>query len=1039
MNAMKQSLLERAPRLLATVLLCGLTSATRAMARGNPIAMPVRVWGYGNSNYYQGEPGELDLSSSFMPTTPGGTDGDLYLIGTKSGTGTFYTANPGNQMALMEPGKSYSLGVDAFSVTSVTFCISPPPGYTVEINGVNRGSYTVSVSSPWSYSNTFTIRLLGPMNSMTGRAGAASSFTNGRVHWRAALGSLRNGRSAGSLAIVDAGRDPTWSSVYTPASLQYETPSAEVTVYRSSGNIRQILANEACVDVVTTNSTTYHLDFYSVDQVSGSGFPHTFTGQPYVKYTVTQDGSGNKLKITSETRSITSATDTTTGVARTAVTTLERTGTWPAFTWTMNDWNDSGQTQLVEDYRTWSANGSNAHAETTTVLKPGDSTNATYATKAYTHYDWGEELTNETNGSAGSNPTTTTYDFNTSSSAFGSYGFVNSASTTGGGWTACEYSTASSPSSNYIGVVKRIHRPFNDSPSSVPGTLSTNTSGEITAYDYTTDSFGMRTRPTSIQTKVNNVVTASAAISYGNETANSKAVVVATRQDQSDSAGNYLTTVTRYYREDVADDFFRNQIHSVTQPDGTKQSCAYQRGTWASGSFTTGSGSCTRAAVINGTTNSSGNATCSSLNGYTVDTVYLVSNRSTMDVTIRDAKGHVVHTETDVWDGNAWQQTAYVDYTYNICNQLTNRSARNGAQYDATYSGELKNSETDEAGVQTTYAYDYAGRVDTATKVGYSATPISIGDLVTKYLYDAASRVTEVHWGYGQTEQMIAYSAYDDAGRVTSETPAGLGATTYTYNPSDRARTATIPDGNNSTRVETYQPDGRLASITGTAVVPSYYSYSVAGDGTLTTQVFSGTSNSSRWSKTTTDWLGRKITTDQPGFSVSSQADCTIQYAYNTTTGQLLTVTPTNTAPTRYAYSSLGLISSTGLDLDNNGLGASSGDRMADQEHFFENDGTDWWLRDETYVYATAGSSTRTLVGVTRQRLTGFPANRLAETKTTDADGNITTRTVDVARSSKTLTNTTASSGQTQTQTETVVDGLSLSLVTFQNLDTIAA
>jgi hypothetical protein len=107
---------------------------------------------------------------------------------------------------------------------------------------------------------------------------------------------------------------------------------------------------------------------------------------------------------------------------------------------------------------------------------------------------------------------------------------------------------------------------------------------------------------------------------------------------------------------------------------------------------------------------------------------------------------------------------------------------------------------------------------------------------------------------------------------------------------------------------------------------------------------------------------------------------------------------------------------------------------MADQEHFFENDGTDWWLRDETYVYATAGSSTRTLVGVTRQRLTGFPANRLAETKTTDADGNITTRTVDVARSSKTLTNTTASSGQTQTQTETVVDGLSLSLVTFQNL-----
>ena len=56
----------------------------------------------------------------------------------------------------------------------------------------------------------------------------ASSISSLEVDWRVSLGSLRNGGSAGDLALIDTGQRSDWSAIFTPASLYYEAVSDEI-------------------------------------------------------------------------------------------------------------------------------------------------------------------------------------------------------------------------------------------------------------------------------------------------------------------------------------------------------------------------------------------------------------------------------------------------------------------------------------------------------------------------------------------------------------------------------------------------------------------------------------------------------------------------------------------------------------------------------------------------------------------------------------------------------------------------------------------
>jgi hypothetical protein len=317
--------------------------------------VPVRVWGAAFGKKTTGT-AQVQLMGDFLATSGSGTT-TLTLNGTTaSTTDVWFQTDDGT--AHMEPGKIYHITVSgAFAggvATAVALNAAPPLGYEIEIDSIPRQRAENGTSD----NHIYQVRLLGLKERAFMEAGSTTQLMIGRIYWQLGLGGLRNGKAAGSIAIVDAGASSSWSALYTPSALQYEAPSDEIVVLRASGNVlRQVIANQAVVDIVTVSSTAYDIGLYHPAQASGSGTTvRTFTGNPYLKYRVEQGATSTTLKITSETRNTTAANSWTASVVRTAVTTLARTGSsWPNYTWTRSDWNTSGQTQLAEQVTTSSA------------------------------------------------------------------------------------------------------------------------------------------------------------------------------------------------------------------------------------------------------------------------------------------------------------------------------------------------------------------------------------------------------------------------------------------------------------------------------------------------------------------------------------------------------------------------------------------------------------------------------------------------------------------------------------------------------------
>lgn len=1012
-----------------SILLLAALAANTAFAEANGV--PVKIWASavatstGGGGRPPGEPAVLSASATFMPSSPGAS-------GAYSGSGSYSGSGAGGlgvslQNVRMEVGKTYLVTVYGEFVTSLTFSMSAPTGYRMEMDGLIRNRISVT-GIPDFYESTYRVRVLNFVSLPGGQAnlapGQSSMLEKTGVFWELGLGSLLNGTSAGNIRISDSALESSWTHLFTTAALNYEPPSTEVTVHRdSSAQLRQIIAPEAVVDVSTASATSYTIKFYHPGQRQGSNYPYTFTGLPFAIYTIEQGGTATTFKITHETRDLVSLTDTAAGIERTEVTTMARTGSWPTFTWTRTDWysGSTAQTKAV----TVSAGTTSARTETTEIQDVSPSTVAMKGTKGFSLLSGYGELS--TGSSAGtSNSVSATLDRYTTA---GVLGLLKSKVDNGGAWEAYEYYSAVG---NTPATLKYVFRPFNGSPATVGFAPS---AGEVTYYEYVADAWGVQTRPSLIETKVNNVLMARSAISYADSTVNGMTVVTATRADRTnDNSSHTLTTLRRYYREDTGDAFFRSQTHSVTQPDGVKTSFAYQRGSLSGTTFTKtgsdglGNGTASRTAIITGTTQSSGNALYQTHDGYDVDDLYLVTNKSTLQVTLRNAQARIARVETYVWTGSAWSSTpvAYEEFAYDWNGRLEQRQASNGALHTYTWSGDHKETETDATGVKLTYHYDAAGRVDYVEKE--SGGPLAYPQRTT-FTYSAAGQVlTETLSAPGGSSETIQTArVYDDAGRLTSIDPpsAKVGASTISYDPVNRKRTTTAPDG--GTKIEETQIDGRLVSITGTAVVSQFYTYGVETDGRRYTQVNSGTSSSVRWSKAWVDWLGRPVKTERPGFSQSSQVNFVEQSFYDDATigpGRLYKTTRTGYAPTRFAYDHLGSVVRSGLDIGDNGLVLASTDRISDTDTAYELISNFWWLTTTSRIYPTANSSTAVTTGVSRTRLTGFTGSVQAESKVTDGEGNCTTTTVSVTRSTKTVTTSTTSDGLSNYTTTTTINGL---------------
>ena len=499
------------------------------------------------------------------------------------------------------------------------------------------------------------------------------------------------------------------------------------------------------------------------------------------------------------------------------------------------------------------------------------------------------------------------------------------------------------------------------------------------------------------------------------------------RADYTNSTTS-LTTTLCVYRSDWGDPIYRGQVFAITTPDGVRKAYAYETGTWSSGAFTAGSGTASRISEITGSSNSSAGSSMTSHNSKTIEQVYVVDGKSTLVTTVRDSQARLVRRETAVRSSSAWQTTGWTNFTYDMAGHLTNRSSSNGATYEATYTGGLKTNETDEQGVVTDYTYDSGDRLETVTREGSGV----IGTLVYKYTYDAAGNRTEERLGYGQSEQIITAAQFDDAGRLTSITPPGLGATTHSYNVS--ARTHTITRADSATLIETANLDGELASVTGTAVVPQYRTYAIESDGSRYSQVNSGTTSSARWLKKWTNWMGRGIKQEHPGFT--GQDNMVEQYFYDSV-GRLSKSTRSGYAARLFEYGSLSNLYRSGLDIDgNNVLDLASSDRITETNTYLESYSSAYWLRTDTKVYARLSLNTVFTTDISRVRLTQHASNRLAEAQQIDAESNTRTAQYEVNRLARTATTTETHSGLSGSRTSSFVNGILRSTTSFDGLTT---
>ncbi|MBI5771949.1 MAG: RHS repeat-associated core domain-containing protein [Verrucomicrobia bacterium] len=969
---------------------------------------------------------------------------------TQAGGGNSFGPGPNP----FKPGQDYTIMVDFVEAISCTVQFTAPPGYRVYLNDQLRSR--IDVVNPGGYTNTSVGFKMRVETDERFAVGEASSLRPGRIVWTVGLGVLSNGATAGAIALRD-----TTMSVFSPAALVYDNASPEVESIKVAGVFRQIYATGCLVDIVTDNSTTYHLRFYLRDSgqigAKTSGV-YGVSGTPYLDYKIESPSSG-KLRIT---RTVSQ------NGTRTTVTEMDNSISNQSI---VNDWATSGTTGLRKTWNYATVDSDN-YWESTLV-------GSDYTQRKYTRYSWGTELAKDLKGIAGAwfdstlpviVPTKTfTYDSQR----------VSTITTEGGGWTKMEYSSDFDSTGQYL----QVYKPFMNSPA-VASQASSST-GEVTTYSYAYDWTGRALLPASTETKVNNVLSAKVVHDYSSETLTdysrnyqgSNAVMtlhVDTRKDYSDST-HYLTTVAKTFREDSDPEFrfFRGLLHSIKKPDGTMAVTVYFRGSYDRGdsvrAFTgSKSGTDLMKVTFNGTTTAGSEST--SLTSYTrgdqtqstESSFRIVPGISTAQAVITAADGTLISTEdwictgttsAPTWtiiqrDVNFYTSGLYLDHTTRDSGVLGSGNIWSVVQN--TWTAGRLTATVDENGIRTEFTYDAYDRVQTKTRKGSTTAGVTVTDLTTTYEYDDSGRVLkETVSGVGTAETLVTSRTYDSTGRLIAETVPGFATagsptanpskTTYYHDPVSRRVTATLPSG--ATRIEENYLDGRKKSVAGTGVVAEHYAYDVNSSGQSYTSVNLATSASNRKRETWVDMLGRVVKARQPRFEGATGSGGTAMdeaRTYDNTKGWLTKTEKTALAPTLYAYNSMAQLIRSGLDLNGSDtLTEASTDRITDfSETFTVDTNSRWWRTKVQKTYAVDNSGTPTTLSTVKTRLTGRTLTLRSEQVSADIAGNETTVKVTVDADNKKVTTTTTRPGLAKDQVEISVNGLAASSTSHDELTT---
>jgi YD repeat-containing protein len=170
---------------------------------------------------------------------------------------------------------------------------------------------------------------------------------------------------------------------------------------------------------------------------------------------------------------------------------------------------------------------------------------------------------------------------------------------------------------------------------------------------------------------------------------------------------------------------------------------------------------------------------------------------------------------------------------------------------------------TDPDGVRMHYVYDALKRRVMTERIASGQPTIQVTNIL-----DAAGRVLAAKQMAGGSSIDVVRYEYDVLGRVTKETNALGGVTSYVEESGTnglRLRTTTLPDG--GTRVEEFYRGGRPYRLTGNTTSAEQREYGVEVNDTIwseftkTTKLDADANTTDEWTKTYSDGLGRPYKT----------------------------------------------------------------------------------------------------------------------------------------------------------------------------------
>ncbi|EKD39464.1 MAG: hypothetical protein ACD_75C00399G0001, partial [uncultured bacterium] len=233
-----------------------------------------------------------------------------------------------------------------------------------------------------------------------------------------------------------------------------------------------------------------------------------------------------------------------------------------------------------------------------------------------------------------------------------------------------------------------------------------------------------------------------------------------------------------------------------------------------------------------------------------------------------------------------------------------------------------------------------------------------------------------------------------------------------------------------ATEITTKYSDGQTRSIIGTAVVPTFYEYTINGDGTRSTKISTGSASSPRGEKTITDLLGRMIRTEWPGYSGTLVTE-----NFYDDKGHLIKTTTTGQPDQLHEYDELGNQFAAGLDVDGSGLlERASTDRISETITRYAEYDNRWWQETVSQTYAGESSAAPTILS--RQRVQLSDLTTASYTVSEDIHGNRTVQTTSIDRATETVTNTTDYPDSDIDAKTVVVRGLTVSTTDKTGLTT---